>query len=147
MYAIGRGVPQDYTPRLRSGDRRAAEQGQSWAQFQLGMFYDQGHGVPVDVVEAEKWLILSTASAPPSGAEDRTRIRDAVRTKMTRGELAEARMRGALTPGSSGAKAVRPRLNSDKAASAAAASQPHQIAGAGGRTARRAVASGHQAPC
>ena len=92
MYAIGRGVPQDYT-QAALWYRRAAEQGQSWAQFQIGMFYDQGHGVPVDVVEAEKWLILSTASAPPSGAEDRTLIRDAVRTKMTRGELAEARMR------------------------------------------------------
>lgn len=92
LYQIGRGVPQDFT-QAALWYRRAAEQGQSWAQFELGMFYDQGHGVPVDVVEAEKWLILATAGAPPTGAEDRTRIRDAVRTKMTRGELAEARMR------------------------------------------------------
>lgn len=92
LYQIGRGVPQDFT-QAALWYRRAAEQGQSWGQFQLGMFYDQGHGVPVDVVEAEKWLILATAGAPPTSADDRTRIRDAVRTKMTRGELAEARMR------------------------------------------------------
>jgi uncharacterized protein len=89
---IGGGLPQDFT-QAAIWYRRAAEQGQSWAQFQLGMLYDKGHGVPVDVVEAEKWLILATATASPSGAEDRTRMRDAVVTKMTRGELAEARMR------------------------------------------------------
>jgi uncharacterized protein len=92
MYEIGRGEPQDFT-QAAIWYRRAAEQGQSWAQFQLGMLYDLGHGVPVDVVEAEKWLILATAASPPSGADDRTRMRDAVVTKMTRGELAEARMR------------------------------------------------------
>jgi TPR repeat protein len=92
LYEIGRGVPQDFT-QAAIWYRRAAEQGLSWAQFQLGMLYDLGHGVPVDVVEAEKWLILATAASPPSGAEDRTRMRDAVLTKMTRGELAEARMR------------------------------------------------------
>lgn len=92
LYEIGRGEPQDFT-QAALWYRRAAEQGQSWAQFQLGMLYDKGHGVPVDVVEAEKWLILATAAAPPPGAEDRQRIRDAVRTKMTRGEIAESRMR------------------------------------------------------
>jgi uncharacterized protein len=92
MYEIGRGVPQDFT-QAALWYRRAAEQGQSWAQFQLAMLYDKGHGVPTDVVEAEKWLILATAAAPPSGVDDRSRIRDAVVTKMTRGELAEARMR------------------------------------------------------
>jgi uncharacterized protein len=92
LYEIGRGEPQDFT-QAALWYRRAAEQGQSWAQFQLAMLYDKGHGVPVDVVESEKWLILAAAAAPSAGAEDRTRIRDAVVTKMTRGELAEARMR------------------------------------------------------
>jgi uncharacterized protein len=92
LYEIGRGEPQDLT-QAAIWYRRAAEQGQSWAQFQLGMLYDLGHGVPVDVVEAEKWLILAAAAAPPSGADERSRMRDAVVTKMTRGELAEARMR------------------------------------------------------
>ncbi|MCP3371007.1 hypothetical protein [Bradyrhizobium cajani] len=45
-------------------------------------------GVPRDIVEASKWLNLSTAAAPA-----RARIRDAVSTKMTRGEIAQARLR------------------------------------------------------
>ena len=92
MYEIGRGEPQNYT-QAALWYRRAAEQGQSWAQFKLGMLYNLGHGVPPDPVEAEKWLILSTAASPQIGAEDRRRMRDAVLTKMTLGEIAEARMR------------------------------------------------------
>jgi hypothetical protein len=49
--------------------------------------------VPQDVVEAEKWLILATAGSSRVVSDDRARIRDAVRTKMTRGELAQARAR------------------------------------------------------
>ena len=92
LYEIGRGVPQDET-QAALWYRRAAEQGQSFAQYQLGLLYDKGHGVPVDVVEAEKWLILATAASPPAAADERRSVRDAVRTKMTRGEIAEARMR------------------------------------------------------
>ena len=93
LYEIGRGVPQDQT-QAALWYRRAADQGQPFAQYQLGLLYDKGHGVPQDVVEAEKWLILATAAgAPPATVEERKRMRDAVRTKMTRGEIAEARMR------------------------------------------------------
>ena len=49
--------------------------------------------LPRDVIEANKWLNLSTAAAPPRAREARTRIRDAVTTKMTRGEIAQARLR------------------------------------------------------
>jgi uncharacterized protein len=48
--------------------------------------------VPVNVIQAEKWLILATAAAPKAAIDDRTRMRDAVRTKMTVGDLAQARM-------------------------------------------------------
>ena len=48
--------------------------------------------MPVNVIQAEKWLILATAAAPKAVADDRTRMRDAVRTKMTLGDLAQARM-------------------------------------------------------
>jgi TPR repeat protein len=92
LYSKGFGVPQNYTA-AAYWYRRAAEQGHSGAQYQLGLLYDRGFGVPQDVVEAEKWLILSTAGANGRGAEDRARIRDAVRTKMTRGEIAKARLR------------------------------------------------------
>jgi TPR repeat protein len=92
MFETGRGVPQNYTE-AAMWYRRAAEQGDSVAQYSLGLLYDKGQGVPRDIVEASKWLNLSAAAAPPSAREARGRIRDAVTTKMTRGEIARARLR------------------------------------------------------
>ena len=92
MFETGRGVPQNYTE-AAMWYRRAAEQGDGLAQYSLGLLYDRGQGVPRDIVEANKWLNLSTAAAPPRAREARTRIRDAVTTKMTRGEIARARLR------------------------------------------------------
>ncbi|MBR0713031.1 tetratricopeptide repeat protein [Bradyrhizobium liaoningense] len=92
MFETGRGVPQNYTE-AAMWYRRAAEQGDSLAQYSLGLLYDRGQGVPRDIVEASKWLNLSTAAAPPRARESRARIRDAVTTKMTRAEIAEARLR------------------------------------------------------
>lgn len=91
LYAEGRGVPQNYT-QAAIWYRRAADQGHSEAQYELGLLYDKGQGVPLNVIQAEKWLILGAAAAPQAAVEDRTRIRDAVRTKMTLGDLAQARM-------------------------------------------------------
>jgi hypothetical protein len=85
-------VPQNYTE-AAMWYRRAAEQGDGRAQYSLGLLYDRGFGVPQDIVEASKWLNLSTAAAPPPVREARVRIRDAVTTKMTRGEIAQARLR------------------------------------------------------
>ena len=73
--------------------RRAAEQGDARAQYSLGLLYDRGFGVPQDIVEASKGLNLSAAASPPRVRESRARIRDAVTTKMTRGEIAQARLR------------------------------------------------------
>jgi TPR repeat protein len=92
MFQTGRGVPQNYTE-AAMWYRRAAEQGDSLAQYSLGLLYDRGQGVPRDIVEAGKWLNLATASAPPRARDARARIRDAVTTKMTRGELARSRYR------------------------------------------------------
>jgi hypothetical protein len=92
MFETGRGVPQNYTE-AAMWYRRAAEQGDSLAQYSLGLLYDRGQGVPRDIVEANKWLNLSTAGAPRKAREARARIRDAVTTKMTRGEIARARLR------------------------------------------------------
>jgi uncharacterized protein len=92
MFETGRGVPQNYTE-AAIWYRRAAEQGDSLAQYSLGLLYDKGQGVPRDIVEAGKWLNLATASAPPRARDARARIRDAVTTKMTRGELARSRYR------------------------------------------------------
>jgi TPR repeat protein len=92
LYAIGHGVPQDYT-QAAIFYRRAAEQGHPGAQYELGLLYDKGQGVPQDNIEAEKWLILAAAGSNGQAADDRTRLRNAMATKLTRGELAQARMR------------------------------------------------------
>jgi uncharacterized protein len=92
LFETGRGVPQNYTE-AAMWYRRAAEQGDSLAQYSLGLLYDRGQGVPRDIVEASKWLNLSTAGAPRRAREARARIRDAVTTKMSRGEIARARLR------------------------------------------------------
>jgi hypothetical protein len=92
MFETGRGVPQNYTE-AALWYRRAAEQGDSLAQYSLGLLYDKGQGVPRDLVEAAKWLNLATAGAPRQAREARARIRDAVTTTMTRGQIAQARVR------------------------------------------------------
>ena len=92
LFETGRGVPQNCTE-AAMWYRRAAEQGDTRAQYSLGLLYDRGFGVPQDIVEASKWLNLSTAAAPPPVRDARARIRDAVTTKMTRGEIAQARRR------------------------------------------------------
>ena len=92
MFETGRGVPQNYTE-AAMWYRRAAEQGDSLAQYSLGLLYDRGQGVPRDIVEASKWLNLAAAAAPPRAREARVRIRDAVTSKMTRGEITQARLR------------------------------------------------------
>ena len=92
LFETGRGVPQNYTE-AAMWYRRAAEQGDTRAQYSLGLLYDRGFGVPQDIVEASKWLNLSAAASPPRVRESRARIRDAVTTKMTRGEIAESRLR------------------------------------------------------
>ena len=92
LFETGRGVPMNYSE-AAMWYRRAAEQGDGRAQYSLGLLYDRGQGVPQDIVEASKWLNLSAAGAPPPVRESRARIRDAVTTKMTRGEIAQARLR------------------------------------------------------
>ncbi len=92
MFETGRGVPQNYTE-AAYWYRRAAEQGNPAAQYSLGLLYDKGYGVREDPVEAGKWLNLSTSRASPRARDHHARIRDAVATKMTRGQIAESRRR------------------------------------------------------
>jgi TPR repeat protein len=92
MFESGRGVPQNYTE-AAYWYRRAAEQGDAAAQYSLGLLYDKGFGVRQDTVEAGKWLNLSTALATKGTRDYRARLRDAVTSKMTRGQIAESRRR------------------------------------------------------
>jgi uncharacterized protein len=41
--------------------RKAAEQGTSWGQFNLGVSYGRGQGVPQDFTEAMKWFLMAAA--------------------------------------------------------------------------------------
>lgn len=90
LYETGRGVPQSYTM-AAYWYRRAAEQGNDTAQYTLGLLYDKGFGVRQDLVEANKWLNLSAAAGTRENREYRARMRDAVTTKMTRGQISASR--------------------------------------------------------
>ena len=58
MFDQGRGVPKDATEAAR-WYRKAAEQGNTSAQFNMGLSYDNGTGVPKDVAEAIRWYRLA----------------------------------------------------------------------------------------
>jgi hypothetical protein len=92
MYSTGRGVPKNYVA-AALWTERAAQQGDVAAQYQLGLMYDKGHGVPLDFVEAYKWFNLSSADSRSRGREFGARLREAVATKLTHEELAEAQYR------------------------------------------------------
>ena len=92
MYANGRGVPQSYVEAAR-WFCRAAVQDEASAQYMLGLQYDKGQGVSENRIEAHKWLNLAAAHAPRRDREDWARIRDAVGSKMSLAQLAEARRR------------------------------------------------------
>ena len=72
MYVAGEGIPQDYVEGLK-WFRLAADQGQANAQCFLGLMYFEGRGVPQNYVS------------------DAAEYRQALTTKMTSAQVAEAR--------------------------------------------------------
>jgi TPR repeat protein len=90
MYATGRGFPQNYNV-AAYWYFRAANQGESAAQYMLGLLYDKGDGIQQDYIKAHMWLDLAAAHAPPKSRDYCARLRDAIATKMTRGEIGVAR--------------------------------------------------------
>ncbi len=83
-------MPEDYDEAAK-WYRKAAEQGHANAQYNLGIMYDNGQGVPQDYVQAHMWYNLSAAGSPPS--EDRDSAagnRDIVTELMTREQIVEA---------------------------------------------------------
>jgi len=72
MYVAGEGIPQDYVEALK-WFRLAADQGQANAQCFLGLMYFEGRGVPQNYVS------------------DAAEYRQALTTKMTPAQVAEAR--------------------------------------------------------
>ena len=68
-----------------------ANQGDASAQFNLGLMYNKGQGVPKDYVQAHKWFNLSTANNPEKiNREKGVAGRDLVAGKMTPAQIAEA---------------------------------------------------------
>jgi uncharacterized protein len=89
MYATGRGVPQDYA-KAAKWYYCAAILGHGGAQFELGMLYNKGLGVPRDWVLSYMWLNLSASQAVGDDRDFKVRMRDAVASKLTPAEVAQA---------------------------------------------------------
>ena len=66
--------------------RVLAEQGDAIAQYNLGLMYANGRGVPRDYVQAHLWANLAAAQ----GNELARKARDIVAKKMTPAQIAEA---------------------------------------------------------
>jgi TPR repeat protein len=76
---------RDYTTALRL-IRPLAEQGDASAQYKLGVFYDNGLGVPQDLVRAYMWFTLSAAQGKDGAAV----FRDLIARRMTPTQITEA---------------------------------------------------------
>jgi TPR repeat protein len=66
--------------------RPLAEQGDATAQYNLGIFYDNGLDVPQDHVSAYMWFSLSASQ----GKEGAAAFRDLIARRMTPAQIAEA---------------------------------------------------------
>lgn len=97
MYATGRGVPQAYDA-AAYWYRLAAEGGDTTGQYLLGLAYDKGQGLPLDEVAAYKWLDLAAAHAPKRMRENYTKLRQAVASKMSRGQIAAGQRSALIWP-------------------------------------------------
>jgi uncharacterized protein len=86
MYANGRGVPQSYDVAV-DWYLQAAAHGDPTGQYLLGLMYDKGFGVTQNIVLAHMWVNLAAAHAPRHNRENILRLRDALASKMTRGQL------------------------------------------------------------
>ena len=76
---------RDYATAVRL-IRPLAEQGDAAAQYTLGVFYDNGLGVPQDHIRSYMWFDLSAAQ----GRDGAAAFRDLVKRRMTPGQIAEA---------------------------------------------------------
>jgi TPR repeat protein len=76
---------RDYATAVRL-IRPLAEQGDANAQYTLGVFYDNGLGVPQDRTRSYMWFDLSAAQ----GREGAAAFRDLIARRMTPVQIAEA---------------------------------------------------------
>ena len=78
-------MPHDYKKALL-WIRLAVDQGLHDAQHFLGLTYENGKGVPRDLIQAHKWYIL----AGVNGLEIADTDRDAIEKQMAPSQIAEA---------------------------------------------------------
>ena len=90
MYLRGQGVPQNFAV-AAYWLQLASSAGVPTAQYFFGLMYDKGQGVAQDFVLAQAWLNLAVAHAEPRLRDHWVLIRNAVASKMTEAQLAEAR--------------------------------------------------------
>jgi TPR repeat protein len=69
--------------------RRAADQGHLPAQFQLGRYYVEGKGVPLDLARAYRWFFLAARDGHKEAAIERDKITGA----LTAEQMKEAKQR------------------------------------------------------
>ena len=79
MYERGLGVLQDYAKAMRLC-RLASAQGDAYAQYKLGRLYQDGPGVPKDVVTAHMWLNVASANGERDAGLLRNKAGFATRT-------------------------------------------------------------------
>ena len=70
--------------------RKAAEQGVATAQYNLGVMYAKGEGVPEDYVLAYAWWNLAAAKTGAAGSKSAVKAKDDFRPNMTADQLARA---------------------------------------------------------
>jgi len=92
MHERGLRVPQDYLL-AAMWYQRAAMQGEPHGQHRLGILFNKGFGVQLDLIEAYKWLNLAAAGVGRGERDYYTRMRNAVASKLTYAELTEAQRR------------------------------------------------------
>ena len=92
LYVHGTGVPQDHAEAAR-WYRRAAEQGDAYAQTELAILYSEGRGVDHDDVSAYMWFSIAALRSAGDVRERAAGRRDTVVYRMTAERLAEAEAR------------------------------------------------------
>jgi len=91
MYAKGEGVKRNRTT-VHQLYRAAAEGGVADAQIIVGLDYADDSNLPVDLVQAYRWLTVASSSvAPGRDLADVIELRERARTRLTIDQLAEAR--------------------------------------------------------
>ena len=88
-YRFGHGVEPDYAESVR-WYRKAADAGDAAGQYQLGLVYAHGEGVPQNYVLAHMWVNLSASNSSGDDQKIRAKTRDEIAQQMTPQQIADA---------------------------------------------------------